>query len=107
MYQPGETACFDDGRAAWLVESGRAVDPDAVATADPSQQGGSLDSAALAVELRQSVLFEIFASLDPQQDFTLSGKPEVSAVNALLSDGQEPVDATERDAAWLLYQALT
>ena len=52
MYQPGETAGFDDATAKVLIASGVAVDPDAV-EADPGMPGGGVDGIdGLGVQVR-------------------------------------------------------
>lgn len=50
-------------------------------------------------EDRAQLLRDVASRLTKEQ-FTISGKPEVSAVNARLPEGVEPFTAAERDQLW-------
>ncbi|KQI68698.1 hypothetical protein AN189_07275 [Loktanella sp. 3ANDIMAR09] len=54
---------------------------------------------------RLGVIVEVISNLDPDEDFTQGGLPDVKAVNAAMPDGSEPVSAAERDVAWSMISA--
>lgn len=49
---------------------------------------------------RAEIVQGVIAKLDPLEDFTKAGKPEVDAINAALGDDSPHVTAAERDAIW-------
>lgn len=46
---------------------------------------------------RKSAIVEAINGLDPDADFTTTGKPDVDAINTLMPDGFDKVTAKERD----------
>lgn len=105
MYQPGETAGFPAPQADEIISRGYAVDPnDVTETAAPAPVEEDPVGAAALTD-RQAMIADIIETLDPSEDFTVSGKPEVGAINALLSNEVDSVTAEERDAVWLMVSA--
>ncbi|EBA05998.1 hypothetical protein [Sagittula stellata] len=121
MYQPGETAGFPAGEADQLIKRGVAVPlsrpkaasvaapapvspaPDPQRPTDPGAAEQVADQSGMSE--REALIAGIIGKLDPSSDFTASGKPEVGAINAMLSDQVEPVSASERDAVWQMVKA--
>lgn len=98
MYQPGETAGFADDVAQGLIKCGAAVDPAAADAAAAKAAAAEAEKAAAEAGRLTQIQEAILKVGD--DGYTKSGKPDVDAVNAQLTDGADPVTAAERDAAW-------
>lgn len=64
---------------------------------------GAMQGAAAELTGRQALVADIIRGLG-KTGFTKSGKPEVDAINAELTDDAEPVTASERDAVWAMIE---
>ncbi|GAA4218608.1 hypothetical protein GGQ68_002508 [Sagittula marina] len=102
-YQPGETAGFPKEQADVLIASGKAhpakAEEEEVETENPTGQTSA------EVPERKDLIEGLIHQLDPETDFTQSGKPEVGAINDLLPADTDPVTAEERDLIWQALNA--
>lgn len=89
--KPGETVDIKDDEAKSLIERGfaAALVKETPKPAEP--QGPTIDDIIASID-----------TLDSEQDFGKSGKPNVDALEAVLDAN---ITAEQRDKAWEIYQA--
>lgn len=99
IVKPGETkmitAEWPDVLIAKYLEAGLKIE----------ESGGVATASSANEPDRAAQIAELIGGLDPAQDFTEGGKPDVRKINALASEGFPPVTADERDAVWATMQA--